>query len=145
LQHPIIGNIERGFTLVEVMVSLVAMAIGFVLLWGLLFSSLRMEMIDHRRTQAVEIARRNLEILRTQNTVSGNACPDTTGLGLPSFDPASSTCRARVDPSPLFPSWQRTVTVTIKWRERAKPGARLATADNQTVEMVAVYSDHLNQ
>lgn len=144
MQHPISGNTENGFTLVEVMVSLVAMAIGFVLLWGLLFSSLRMEMIDHRRTQAVEIVRRNLEILRTQKTVSGNTCPDTTGFALPLFPP-SSTCRARVEASALFPSWQRTVTVTIKWPERSKPGASLATADNQTVEMVAVYSDHLDQ
>ena len=155
MQRPVIGNTESGFTLVEVMVSLVAMAIGFVLLWGLLFASLRMEMTDHRRTQAVEIARRNLEVLRTQNMTNPvpgsaapfviNPCPDTTGFGLPSF-PASSTCTVSVQWSePSFP-WQRTVTVTIAWPERSKigPGGSSATAVPQTVQMVAVYSDHLN-
>jgi prepilin-type N-terminal cleavage/methylation domain-containing protein len=155
LQHPIIGNTENGFTLIEVMVSLAAMAIGLVLLWGLHFSSLRMEWTDHRRTQAVEIGRRNLEILRTQNMMNPapgsatplvlNPCPDTTGFALPSF-PASSTCTASVQWSePSFP-WQRTVTLTITWPERSRigPGGSSATAIPQTVQMVAVYSDHLN-
>lgn len=154
MQRPITGATESGFTLVEVMVSLVAMAIGLVLLWGLLFSSLRMEMTDHRRTQAIEIVRRNLEILRTRNMTNPvpgsaaplviNPCPDTSGFGLPSF-PASSTCTASVQWSePLFP-WQRSVTVTITWPERSRigPGGSTATAVPQTVQMVAVYTDHL--
>lgn len=138
------------------MVSLVAMAIGLVLLWGLLFASLRMESTDHRRTQAVEVARRNLEVLRTQNTtnpVPGSAaplvidpCPDRAGFGLPLF-PASATCTASVQWSePSFP-WQRIVTVIITWPERSKigSGGSSATTIPQTVQMVAVYSDHLDQ
>lgn len=156
MRRPITGDTECGFTLVEIMISLVAMAIGLMLMWGLLFTSLRMEMTDHRRTQAVEIARRNLEVLRTTSTTNPvpgsaaplviNPCPDTAGFGLPAF-PASATCTASVQwAEPLFP-WRRTVTVTITWPERSRvgPGGSTETAATQTVQMVAVYTDHLNR
>ncbi|NTU48421.1 MAG: prepilin-type N-terminal cleavage/methylation domain-containing protein, partial [Syntrophobacteraceae bacterium] len=69
------GNTDSGFTLVEVLVSLGAMAIGFTILMGMHYSSIKMEMSDQRRVQALEIARTNLEILRDLNGWDRVNCP----------------------------------------------------------------------
>ncbi len=78
------GNTERGFTLVEVLVSLAAMAIGFVILWGMHFASLRMQSSDQTRAEALRVATAALEWQRNHNaTYPGSnatvtmACPST--------------------------------------------------------------------
>lgn len=131
------------------MVSLVGMALGFVMIWGLHFTSLKMEQSDNRRTMALEIAGRNLELLRTTNTTNTGTnplsmnCTDATGFASPPFPPAS-TCTANIQWDPAN-SWRRTATVTVAWPERAKAGLGGSSSPTvtQTVQMTAVYGDHL--
>ena len=84
MPRPTDGNTKRGFTLVEVMVSFAAMAIGFVILWGMHFASLRMQSSDQMRAEALRVATAALEWQRNHNaTYPGSnatnsmACPST--------------------------------------------------------------------
>ena len=75
MSRPTNGNTNRGFTLVEVLVSFAAMAIGFVILWGMHFASLRMQSSDQARAEALRVADAALEWQRNHNATypGGNA------------------------------------------------------------------------
>lgn len=115
--HGSSGSDDRGFTLVEVVVSLAAMAIGFALVWGMHFSSLRMDMSAMRRSIAVERASGTLERFRQSSNWTAAACPgfNSTLSGVGNF----YNCAFTVTTPPLYP-WQRAVVVTVSWNERRK-------------------------
>lgn len=128
-----VGTTNRGFTLIEVLVSLGTMAIGFVILMGLHYSSIRMEWSDTRRTEAIEIARMNLEMLRDPNRLNGTTCPSP---------PASSVYACSVDTQT---PWSNTtqVTVTVEWKERVKmAGGRASLSPaNSRVQLTTLFND----
>jgi len=147
LPHPTNGNIERGFTLVEVMVSLMAMAIGFIILWGMHFASLRMQSSDQMRAEALRIAGAAIEWQRNHNaTYSGAnstmACPSTifsAASGQERMD--GGVCQIQYNwPS----SWQKQVIATVSWRERINMmgGGGAANKRTQSVQLTTIYIDH---
>jgi prepilin-type N-terminal cleavage/methylation domain-containing protein len=143
------GNTERGFTLVEVLVSLAAMAIGFVILWGMHFASLRMQRSDQTRAEALRAATAALEWQRNHNATypGGNAtvtmaCPGTifsTNLGQERMD--GGACLIQYN----WPSnWQKQVTATVSWRERISMvgGGGTANKRTQSLQLATIYIDH---
>lgn len=144
------GNTDWGFTLVEVLVSLAAMAIGFTILMGMHYSSVRMEMSDQRRVQALEIARTNLEMLRDLNGWDRVNCPSPPATVQ---SPAAAQYSCMVATVPAAPAagtdWPTDttvqVTVRIGWQERASIGGRgNAPLRNASVELAKLYNtDHL--
>jgi prepilin-type N-terminal cleavage/methylation domain-containing protein len=115
LHYRLHGSDDRGFTLVEVIVSLATLAIGFALVWGLHFASLRMAMSAQRRGIAIEKASASLERLRSVST----SCPGFNGTssGVANF----YTCASSVT-TPAY-SWQRVATVTVSWNEKRRTAA----------------------
>lgn len=149
MPRPTDGNTNRGFTLVEVMVSLAAMAIGFVILWGMHFASLRMQSSDQMRAEALRVATAALEWQRNHNATypGGNAtttvaCPGTVflaGSGQERMD--GGACQVQYNwPS----SWQKQVTATVSWRERISMtgGGGAANKRTQSVQLNTIYIDH---
>jgi prepilin-type N-terminal cleavage/methylation domain-containing protein len=149
LPRPTDGNTKRGFTLVEVMVSLAAMAIGFVILWGMHFASLRMQSSDQMRSEALRVATAALEWQRNHNaTYPGSnatntmACPSTIFLvasGQERMEGGACTMQYNW-PS----SWEKRVTATVSWRERISMagGGGAANKRTQSVQLTTIYIDH---
>ncbi len=144
------GNTDSGFTLVEVLVSLGAMAIGFTILMGLHYSSIKMEMSDQRRVQALEIARTNLEILRDLNGWDRVNCPSPPAVVQ---SPAAAQYNCTVTTSPAPPGagtpWPEDttvrVTVRIGWQERTSIGGRgPSPRQNSRIELTKMFNtNHL--
>lgn len=139
LRYQIHGSDDRGFTLVEVIVSLAAMAVGFTLVWGLHFASIRIDMSAQRRNIALEKASDVLE--RFRSTVAGTAtCPASfngTSMGVANF----YTCTGSVTTSTTY-SWQRIATVTVSWNERRKTttgGTKTEVTVPNSVTLSALY------
>jgi prepilin-type N-terminal cleavage/methylation domain-containing protein len=147
------GNTNRGFTLVEVLVSFAAMAIGFVILWGMHFASLRMQSSDQARAEALRVADAALEWQRNHNaTYPGNNATVTMACPTKVFSTTSGTASAqeRMDGGtcqiqynwPL--SWQKQVTATVSWRERISMvgGGGAANKRTQSIQLTTIYIDH---
>lgn len=140
------GHTDRGFTLVEVLVALSAMAVGFVILWGMHFSSLKMQKTDQQRAEALRLAKANLEDQRAKNfTYPGNnstisyTCADynSTSLDGRRFD----NCTVRIN----WPtSWQRQVATSVTWKERISlvGGGSAANKRSESVQLTTIYIDH---
>lgn len=131
-----VGTTNRGFTLIEVLVSLGTMAIGFVILMGLHYSSIRMEWSDTRRTEAIEIARTNLEMLRDPNKLKGTTCPSP---------PASGVYKCSFDTETEWRGIPQTTkaTVTVEWEERVKmAGGRASLSPKKSrVQLTTLFND----
>lgn len=156
MSRPKHGNTEKGFTLVEVLVSLAAMAIGLIVLWGMHFASLRMQQSDQARAEALRLAGAALEWQRNHNaTYPGNnatntmACPGTTCPSGPGGVFSASEL-SRLDGGTLqirynWPtSWRKDVTATVSWQERINMmgGASSANKRTQSVQLTTIYIDH---
>jgi prepilin-type N-terminal cleavage/methylation domain-containing protein len=148
LPRPTNGNTEKGFTLVEVMVSLAAMAIGFVILWGMHFASLRMQSSDQTRAEALRVANAALEWQRNHNgtypgsnATSNIACPSTVFASLDLTRLDGGACQIQYN----WPtSWRKEVTATVSWRERINMvgGGGPANKRTQSVQLTTIYIDH---
>ncbi|NWG75217.1 MAG: hypothetical protein HXY24_11520 [Rubrivivax sp.] len=131
----------------EVLVSLVSMAIGFVIILGLHYSSLKVESGDNRRTVAIEVARSVMERCRSQDCPHGSDCealfPTLTSDPNLVKLPSGRTCTITQQVSG-FDDWRRDLTVTVRWPERFKRLGGGATATNltQDVRLSTVYIDH---
>ena len=152
MSRPKHGNTEKGFTLVEVLVSLAAMAIGLMVLWGMHFASLRMQSSDQARAEALRLAGAALEWQRNHNATypGSNAtntmvCPavvfSTSGARSDSARTDNGTCQIRYNwPS----SWRKDVTATVSWKERINimGGGGSANKRTQSVQLTTIYIDH---
>ena len=153
MSRPTNGNTDQGFTLVEVLVSFAAMAIGFVILWTMHFASLRMQSSDQTRAEALRVANAALEWQRHHNaTYPGSNA--TTTITCPGTDCPSAVFadfdRRRLDGGSCqiqyhWPaSWRKEVTATVSWNERISMvgGGGTANKRTQNVQLTTVYIDH---
>jgi prepilin-type N-terminal cleavage/methylation domain-containing protein len=166
LPRPTSGNTDSGFTLVEVLVALAAMAIGFIILWGMHFASLRMQRNDSSRAEALRIAKAVVEAQRNRNmSYPGSNATFVPACG--SFSSCNCDGAAAITPPVItntgsnndvdrldngtcvvqfnWPSnWQRRVTVTVGWSERISlvGGGGGANKRRQTVQLSSIFIDH---
>lgn len=108
---PIVSS--RGFTLVEVMVSLACMGIAFVALMGMHLVSVRTDTRNTRESEALSFATQKMEELRAEKF-------DDLADGVFTDDPDPKMSRewrvARA--AGAAGQWRRNLTVTVTWTDR---------------------------
>ena len=130
-----------GFTLVEVLVSLACMAIAFVALWGVHYSSMKTDIWTELETGAVAAANSQLDFLRTlaftdpllgdgNHTANAND-PPLTALFTRSYTVATDGSL----------SWKKTVVVNVTWMERRGTFGGVKTTVSRTVQMSSIIVD----
>ncbi len=127
-----------GFTLVEVMVALACMAIGFVALWSVHYASLRADIRTDRETGAIAAACSQLDFFRSLSFTDpvlndGNYSASATGPPLPA---AFTRSYSVLTDSAL--SWKKTVTVTVAWTERAGSFGGTKASVQRNVQMSSI-------
>ena len=110
---------KNGFTLVEIMVSLIILAMLAAGLFSVFISSRNLVARSKRRLYAAEIARREIErrrhLLRADNwslfnpTGSWSVC---NGTVYPNY-----TVECRIDPGPATTEDYRKFSVRVRWNE----------------------------
>ena len=101
---------SAGFTLIEVMVALVIMAIAFIALCGLHLTSFKTDVRNRNESRALFLANQKLEELRSRDISSIYDEEDTD-----SFAPFD----VEVEVNDIEP-WEKEVFVTVSWQERIK-------------------------
>lgn len=99
---------EGGFTLIELMVALVIIAVGVMTLSGIQTSSSRDVHMTGRRTNALALAEERIEIARSAGYTGAISDSGTTG-------PFSWTCYVDVADVEL-----KSVTVSVGWVDKAQ-------------------------
>ena len=127
-----------GFTLVEVMVALACMAIGFVALWSAHYASLRADIRTDRETGAIAAGSSQLDFFRSLSFTDSllndaTYCPSASG---PPLSTAFTRCYT-VATDPAFP-WKKTVTVTITWTEKAGSFGGSKASVQRSVQMSSI-------
>ncbi len=138
------GRIQSGFSLIEVLIALVVLAIGLLGLGLLQTMNLRYTQSANQRTMAVNLASELLDTMRTnrslataysmgQTDFSDTATPfdPATGCGAPTSLSASANAlrwrcevkeRLGTDAYAIVDVALPTVVVTVVWREDGLPG-----------------------
>jgi type IV pilus assembly protein PilV len=91
---------QRGFTLLEVLVALVVLAVGLLGVAALLVGSLRGTRTALEHTQAANLARDMIERIRA-NAAAGNAYDTADGTPDPRADPACERHDGRCEPAAM--------------------------------------------
>lgn len=140
MPRPTVGSTNGGFTLVEVLVSLAALAIGFVILWGMHFAALRVQSSDKMRTNALNLATGVLENEATNSTSTTGSnstfsCDSKFGWAQ-QFD----NCTVRVS----WFDWEKRVAVRVSWLERISltGGGGSSNKRTQSVQLNTIYIVH---
>jgi len=104
---------QRGFTLLEVLITMVLLAVGILGVGGLAITTVQGNDKSNRLSTATLLAQDTLEAVRTAGYTGAPALAGTEGYGAI----AGSTTFKRVvtvaDDTPSI--WMRTVTVTVWW------------------------------
>ncbi len=132
---------RAGFTLIEVMVALAFMAIAFVAVWGVHYSSLKADIRTDLETGAVAAAYSQLDFLRifpfTDALLSdGNHSSNAADPPLP----AAFTRSYSVVTDPSLP-WKKTVTVVVRWTERTGGFGASKVSVPKSVQMSSMLVD----
>jgi prepilin-type N-terminal cleavage/methylation domain-containing protein len=112
---------EKGFTLVEVLIGLVILAIGILAIAGMQITSIRGSSFSNNLTQASVIAQERLEFLKSLpltdaslNTGDYNDLPNVRVCTLPQ---PTIIYHADRNPNPNYV----TITYTVSWIEKGMP------------------------
>lgn len=129
----------KGFTLIEVLVSLCAMAFAFVALWALHLSSLKVDSKTNHETQATLMANQKLEEARA------TASTDFSKLSInantfKSFDTIAGIYTQTMTIVPLA-SWRKDVTVTLTWPEQIKLGDGGKSTTSRSVQLSTIVTN----
>ena len=146
---------QRGFTLIESMVSLAVTGFGMLALAGMQSTLSRNADIAKQRTEAVRLAQAKLESLRSYTAIAsngGNAWNDLPASGVTTADqiaPGGNYADGTpvVGNTVFYRNWQvagnlsdamRTATVTVAWTDRG--AASTSAADRQSISLSTVIS-----
>jgi type IV pilus assembly protein PilV len=109
-------SIEDGFTLIEIMITLVILSIGLVALAGLQVSAIKGNTFSKRMTTAVSIANQKLEQLK--DTAYANVLSESSTqitISQPNQPSMNFTRQVTVTNGPLANT--KTVNVTVTWSD----------------------------
>lgn len=113
---------DKGFTLIEVMISIIILAIGVLGLAPLMAVSITGNSFSNEATRANVIAQDRIEQLKNQAVFASMPYVETTVVD------AQFGCRARVDDSSsdgTVPAGVYKISVIIKWTDQAGVGRHL--------------------
>jgi prepilin-type N-terminal cleavage/methylation domain-containing protein len=132
---------SRGFTLVEVLVSLACMAIAFVGIWSLHFSSVKMDARNQQETAAINMANSELERLRSVAQSKGYSTLLSEPTGEFTDQPSRGFTLSRtISVDTTFP-WRATITIGIAWKEKTGGFGGPNTTVQRRVQMATIIAD----
>lgn len=118
---------KKGFTLIEVLVGLVILAIGLLAIGGMQLASVKGNAFSGHLTQASVLAQDRLEVLR--NLPWGH--PDLS-VGIHDEGTIPNTIFTREYRVALIPgTTMLDVTVTVRWRDEADHSVSFSTVRSQ--------------
>lgn len=132
---------RSGFTLVEVLVSLAAMAIAFVAVMLLQVSTLKIDAQGNREGRAMMLAEQKMEELRALALTSTGFSSIATGDDSSSLSSPDKPLFKRSWTITTVNSWRKDATVTVKWNERVtlRDGTRTNVARTAQLASILVY------
>ncbi len=130
---------SKGFTLIEVLVSLCAMAFAFVALWALHLSSLKVDSKTNHEAQAIFLGNQLIEEMRA------TASADFSKLAINSNTfRASATVKAiytqELEIKNVTP-WKKDVFVRFSWPEKVKLGDGSSSSQSRKVELATTLTN----
>lgn len=121
---------RRGFTLVEVAVSLVILAVGMLTLQSALVRMLHQTTVDTRADVALQLVKDRIDLVRIDPQYDSlnarYAATETNAGGVAGLTRVTSILRTRDSTAAGITDYRR-VTVTVSGRGLAKPIARTVT------------------
>ncbi|SHF65216.1 prepilin-type N-terminal cleavage/methylation domain-containing protein [Desulfacinum infernum DSM 9756] len=110
------GGTRGGFTLVEVLVSLLVLGVALMALWGFHWTSRQVNLKTKREASALVFANQQLETFRS-TLASGGTVPVGTTTDVLQQGNVTYTRVTNVAQDGTFP-WRLNVTVTVQWAEQ---------------------------
>jgi len=107
---------SEGFTLIEVMVSLMILGVSLFSLWGFHWTSHHINMKNSRETTALFLAEEKLENFRAEPEGDTALAAGTTTETL-SFENVNFVRTSTVTQDAAFP-WKRNIAINVQWQEK---------------------------
>ncbi|MHC1745020.1 MAG: prepilin-type N-terminal cleavage/methylation domain-containing protein [Syntrophobacteraceae bacterium] len=131
----------NGFTLIEVLVSLCAMAFAFVALWALHLSSLKVDSKTNHEAQAIFLGNQKIEEMRSAASVSSEFSKLTiNGNTYKNSETVGGVYTQELIIRDMTP-WKKDVFVRLTWPERVKLGDGNTSAKMRTVELATTLTN----
>jgi Tfp pilus assembly protein PilV len=108
---------ERGLTLLEVLITLLMLAVGILGVGGLAVSTVQGNDAAGKLSAATVLAEDTLEVVRTAGYAGAPALAGTADYGSIPGSPAFRRVVTVADATPG--TWMRSVTVTVQWSAHA--------------------------
>jgi len=120
-------KIPYGFTLIEVLISFMILAMGFTIMLGLHLASIKVEYKNQKLNKAMETANEILEQKRLQGgTVAGYSNIDDKIDNCTPFD----SCILSVEKET---SWRKRLELTVNWKEKLRKLDGSHSFDNKSI------------
>lgn len=104
-----------GFTLVEVMVSLLVLGVALMSLWGFHWTSRHVNTNSKREVRALLLANEKLETYR--RAVADNETYDPDGDETIMVDNVEFVRKTKAETDATY-GWKRNVTISVQWKEQ---------------------------
>lgn len=112
---------SKGFTLVEVLVSLCAMAFAFVALWTLHVSSLKVDAKTNHETMATFFGNQKLEEMRSAAGEDFSKLVINASTTFAETSKVGGVYTQKLSISDVTP-WRKDVAVTLTWSDKVRLG-----------------------
>jgi prepilin-type N-terminal cleavage/methylation domain-containing protein len=126
---------SKGFTLIEVLVALCAMAFAFVALWTLHLSSLKVDARTNHETEATLLGNRTIEECRTRAAVDFSLVASTNAVAA-----VGGIYTQTLNITPITP-WRKDVAITLTWPEQIKLGDGSKSTATRSVQLSTILTN----